>query len=76
MICSTVLGLMVGSELKRLTYFQLNKLIKFVVCICVCVRCFSSVAHWSSGMIPALGAGGPVFDPRMSPIFLSVFYSS
>ena len=29
----------------------------------------SQVAHWSSGMIPALGAGGPVFDPRMSPIF-------
>ena len=30
---------------------------------------FPTAAHWSSGMIPALGAGGPVFDPRMSPIF-------
>ncbi|KAF2664632.1 hypothetical protein BT63DRAFT_429390 [Microthyrium microscopicum] len=24
-------------------------------------------AEWSSGMIPALGAGGPVFNPRFSP---------
>jgi hypothetical protein len=25
-------------------------------------------AHWSSGMIPALGVGGPGFKSRMSPI--------
>ena len=27
------------------------------------------VALWSSGMIPASGAGGPGFDPRQSPHF-------
>ena len=27
-----------------------------------------SVAQWSRGMIPALGAGGPEFDPRLSPL--------
>ena len=27
-------------------------------------------AVWSSGMIPASGAGGPGFDPRNSPVFL------
>ena len=27
------------------------------------------VAVWSSGMIPASGAGGPGFDPRNSPIY-------
>jgi hypothetical protein len=25
------------------------------------------LASWSSGMIPASGAGGPGFDPRRSP---------
>ena len=29
-------------------------------------------ALWSSGMIPASGAGGPGFDPRQSPSFLSL----
>ncbi|KAK4009634.1 hypothetical protein OUZ56_018773 [Daphnia magna] len=28
---------------------------------------FLHVAHWSSGMIPALGVGGPGFKSRMSP---------
>jgi hypothetical protein len=28
-----------------------------------------SAAVWSSGMIPASGAGGPGFDPRNSPWF-------
>ena len=28
---------------------------------------FSSVAQWSSGMIPASGAGGPGFKSRLSP---------
>ena len=27
------------------------------------------MAVWSSGMIPASGAGGPGFDPRNSPFF-------
>ena len=25
------------------------------------------MANWSSGMIPASGAGGPEFDPRIGP---------
>ena len=31
-------------------------------------------AVWSSGMIPALGAGGPEFDPRLRPFCLCRFY--
>ena len=30
---------------------------------------FYAEAVWSSGMIPASGAGGPGFDPRNSPSF-------
>jgi hypothetical protein len=31
---------------------------------------FCALAVWSSGMIPASGAGGPGFDPRNSPVVL------
>ena len=32
-----------------------------------CWSILSSVAQWSSGMIPASGAGGPGFKSRLSP---------
>ena len=31
------------------------------------IYCFASSAVWSSGMIPASGAGGPGFNPRLGP---------
>ena len=34
------------------------------------------MAVWSSGMIPASGAGGPGFDPRNSPAFSEVIINS
>ena len=33
------------------------------------------VAVWSSGMIPASGAGGPGFDPRNSPLIFATLKS-
>ena len=32
------------------------------------------MACWSSGMIPASGAGGPGFDSQTSPTFFRLFY--
>jgi hypothetical protein len=42
------------------------------VCVCVCMcMCWSQFqsnkGDWSSGMIPALGAGGREFDSRITP---------
>ena len=35
------------------------------------IRSESCMSAWSSGMIPALGAGGPGFKSRSGPIFIS-----
>ena len=32
------------------------------------------MGDWSSGMIPALGAGGREFDSRITPVFWYVFF--
>ena len=34
----------------------------------------SNKAHWSSGMIPPLGGGGPGFNSQMSPTFLFFYF--
>ena len=36
---------------------------------------FKCKAQWSSGMIPASGAGGPEFKSRLSPIFFICRFS-
>ena len=38
------------------------------------VRFYLSVAKWSRGMIPALGAGGPGFKSRFGPYILNLSY--
>ena len=38
--------------------------------------CCSQSAVWSSGMIPASGAGGPGFDPRNSPLLIFAMLKS
>ena len=32
------------------------------------------MGDWSSGMIPALGAGGREFDSRITPVFWHCFF--
>ena len=39
--------------------------------LCVCCSCVS-LGDWSSGMIPALGAGGHGFDSRITPTFFAM----
>ena len=41
-----------------------------------CRSVLSSVAQWSSGMIPASGAGGPGFKSRLSPRVLQMLFKS
>ena len=36
----------------------------------------TSAAQWSSGMIPASGAGGPGFKSRLSPRVLQMLFKS
>ena len=44
-----------------------------MICKCICIEDCCQIqitaAQWSSGMIPASGAGGPGFKSRLSPGF-------
>jgi hypothetical protein len=53
-------------------YVRVSVSVLVLVCMCVrlCVRLSSfwgREGDWSSGMIPALGAGGREFDSRITP---------
>ena len=56
--------------------YSLNRLLG-VSAVYICHRLFDSKRNgsarsvWSSGMIPALGAGGPGFNPPNGPMFCS-----
>jgi hypothetical protein len=52
-------------------------LISVYVCIHLCVPSnWGREGDWSSGMIPALGAGGREFDSRITPFCLHLLTSS
>jgi hypothetical protein len=49
------------------------------VCVALCIHMplnWGREGDWSSGMIPALGAGGREFDSRITPFCLHSFVST